>query len=124
MLGMVRPQMELDAVERRQHLSVADVEARRAHLCSEAVRRCVCAVREEDERPAGGANPIERFDGAGLHVHRLALPVDEGAVDVEHEALDVVKSHDATPQPRLRPARGDAGPTARFSTSRSRVTTG
>ncbi len=76
MLRVVRPQVKLDAVERRQHLTVADVEADGAHLGREAVGGRMGAVREQDERPSRRADAVERLDGAGLHVHRPTLAVD------------------------------------------------
>ena len=49
------------------------------------------------EHQLAAAVPAE---GAGQQVHLLAVAVHERAVDVEHEAFDVVKSHGATPRGR------------------------
>ena len=105
---LVGAQVEQHAVERRQQLVVRHVEAGPANLVRERLGRQMTPVRKEDERPAGGADPRQDVDGAGLEMERRALPVHERAVDVEDEALDVVKSHGATPRPRLLPARVDA----------------
>ena len=113
-----------DAAERRQQLVVADVEARVAELGGESGGRDVAAVREEHERPAGRADPLEHLDGAGLDVHVLALSVHERPVDVEHEALDVVKSHGATPRRSSPFCTRSCVIDGRFATSCSSVTTG
>ena len=98
--AVVRAKVRPDARERRQQLVVRDAEARFAQARGEPGGRDVAPVREERQRTPGGADPLEHLAGAGQQVHLLAVAVHERAVDVEHEALDVVKSHGATPRGR------------------------
>ena len=77
--------MGLDAAQRRQQLVVGDVEADLAQARGEGLRCLVAAVREDGERPAGGADLREHLERARLHVRLLACPLHERPVDVEHE---------------------------------------
>ena len=98
------PQVGLDAAQRRQQLVVGDVEPGRAQAGGEGLGRRVAAVREEGERPAGGADPLEHLDArpAGRAAPSPARWTSVPSTSRTKPA-DVVKSHGAT-RPGRRPS--------------------
>ena len=99
-VAVERPEVHLHAAQRRQHLLLADVEPKGAKPFGERPRRYVAAVREERQRTARRADPLQHLDRSRLDVHGLVRTMHERPVDVEDEGPRVVKSHGATPRGR------------------------
>jgi hypothetical protein len=80
------------AADRGQELLAGDGEPVLAQTGGEGLGVQVAAVREQDQRAAGGADPFQHLnrarqrDGA-----EVGAAVDHRAVDVEDEPLDVVE---------------------------------
>jgi hypothetical protein len=94
------------AFDRRDQLGVAHGKTVLAELASDHAGRDVARVREHDQWSSGGADALEHLDRPRQrHSPAVGPALDERPVEVEDEASNVVKPHDATPRSR-RPWRG------------------